>query len=131
MAEAITGTARATLEQWLGPIEFGQQVGQLEDLQARMERLSLPQLVALEVLNAQMAQMILSAGQFSSDDVRTNHEKNVQWLEAWTAKLVASIRADDDISLTPEQEKLVAAAETPDDDAARVIEVEVPNRRRG
>lgn len=124
-------TNRPILESYLGPIEPGEGFGEEADLELRIERLTYPALVALEILLGRQAEMMQVAGSYSADNVRSSHQKNLDLIGPHIQGLAVAIRNDSDITLDDSTEALVARAEGPTGVGARTFETTVNRNRRG
>lgn len=122
---------RAAITRWLGELVEGPGLGGLEDLESRLARLGVPELVALEVLLARRSEFILAATKVRADDVSVDHTANIQAVGVLIKALVASINASATIVLNPVGAELVASADAESEPPARSIAVTVDGRRRG
>ena len=126
----LTAAERSELEGLLGPITSGEELGQDQDLKARIDRLGgLPQ-AALEVVMARLAEFSANSASISGGRSSSNHAANITALRIQAQSIAAAIESDPRItSLTDEATVLLGRAASLGVEAAAVSTYGHPNRR--
>lgn len=130
MADLLDRALRARVESWIGPFpESG--LGCEEDVEERMSRLGIPEVVALEILMAKRSQMTLSATSVAAGSDRSDHSANLKAINGHIGALVAAIDSNELITLTGVALATVNAARGDGSGVSESMTIVADNPRRG